>query len=112
LEVEAVNARLAEEYVQPVAVHERGAGGVAVIGAFALVLVLRKHGLELLRPERRSRGPVETEKVAAKIFLLAGALVVETVAGIAGDEDAFPLRHGTGSARARQLDAPGDVLRG
>src|SRR5262249_44954549 len=45
-----------------------------------------------------------------EVVHFAGVLVVEAVAGVAGDEDAMAESDGAGGAAAGELELPGDVF--
>src|SRR5262249_28299010 len=70
VQVEAVNAGLAEENVEALAVQSRRARGVAVVGAFALVLVFGQCRLEFLGPLRLAGRAIQTEEMTAQVFHL------------------------------------------
>src|SRR5262249_44672839 len=103
-------ARLAEEDVEPVAIDERRTRRVAVVRAFALVLVLGQERLEFPGPEPVTRCSIQAEEMPAKIVHFARFLRVEPVAGIAGDEDPVAVRYRARRPGPRQLHAPRDVL--
>ena len=110
VQVEAKHARLAEEDIQPLAVAGRRAGGIAVIGAFALILMLRQLGLERLWLQ--SCLPVWRSKQSRwrRRSFCSPLADFDAIARVARQIDAAFTTIGLRRARPRQVGLPGDVL--
>src|SRR5262249_38148384 len=110
VEIETEDPRLAEEDIEFLAVGDRRAGGVTMVGAFAGVAVFGKGRFEYLRPDGLAVAAIQTQEMPAEFLLLARRFRVHAVAGIAGDVDALAEDHRAGGAGAGQLHFPGDVV--
>src|SRR5262249_31974411 len=93
VEVEAVDSRLAAEDVEALAIDERGAGGVPVVGTFAVVFVFGQDRLEFPGPQDIAPGPIDADEMALEILHVARLLGVQRVAGIGGDEKPVALSY-------------------
>src|SRR5262249_10109332 len=101
------HSRFTKEHIEPFTITGLGAGGIAVVRTFALVLVLRQDWHKILGPEDFATGSIQAHQMPFEAVHLAGLGVIHAVAGVAGQVNAL-----TGGAGAGQGRSPDDVLAG
>src|SRR5262245_20828899 len=80
-----------------------------MVGAFALIVMLRELGFEGFLPQLFARAAVEAEQMAAEI-LLVPFIWLEAVTRVARDEHAVANDDRAGGARTGEVHLPGNVV--
>lgn len=109
VEVERQRARLAEEDIDPLAVRDGRAAGVAVLSEVASEWVFRQRGRHCFVPQYLSRPALKTDKMALEILRTATTAIV-AIPRVAGDEQAFTPDNRAGRTRSVQCHLPLYVL--
>src|SRR5262249_37430508 len=92
------------------AVGDGRVGGIALVRAFAGIVMLGEDRFEFLRPENSPVTTIDAQQMPAEVFLLAGFLRVHPVTGVASHIDALADDDRAGRTGARQLPLPRDIV--